>query len=85
MNNNKKVLNLRQEILQANTKLEQIKNSGMLEDSAEVNSRYNKILIQKAIYRKELLENSQSLVKKLFKKLFQQNRSEKLICDYFKS
>ena len=87
MSNTKKVLKLRQEILKANTQLEQIKKSGILEDSTEANTRYNQILIQKAIYKKELSTNHTPLVQSLFGKLFNSlnKKQERLICDYFKS
>ena len=86
MSNTKKVLKLRQEILKANTQLEQIKKSGMLEDSIETNTRYNQILIQKAICKKELNTNNKSFAQNLFGKLFNNlnKKQERLICDYFK-
>ena len=85
MNNSKKVLKLRQSILKANTQLEQLKKSGMLETSVEANVRYNKILLDKAICKSELDKSGQSLITKLCSKLFQPAKREKLICDYFKS
>ena len=45
MNSSKKVLKLRQAMLKANTQLEQLRKSGMLDSSVEANVRYNKILI----------------------------------------
>lgn len=85
MNNSKKVLKLRQTILKANTQLEQLKKSGMLDSSVEANIRYNKILIDKAICKNELDKSGQSLISKLLGKVFQPAKTEKLICDYFKS
>lgn len=85
MSNSKKVLKLRQAILKANTQLEQLRKSGMLDSSVEANVRYNKILIDKAICKTELDKSAQTFVSKLFCKLFQPAKSEKLICDYFKS
>ena len=85
MSINKKVLKLRQAILKANTQLDQIKESGQLETSAEANIRYNKILIEKAICRKELNESNFSLFEKIMKKFTpKMTHTEKLICDYFK-
>lgn len=85
MNNSKKVLKLRQSILKANTQLEQLRKSGMLDSSVEANVRYNKILIDKAICKSELDKSAQPLISKIFGRLFQPTKSEKLICDYFKS
>lgn len=83
MSSNKKVLKLRQEILKANTKLKQLQDSGQLEYSDEANRKYNKILIQKAIDKKNLDESKHSFLHNFFKKF--SHKSEKLICDYFKS
>ena len=71
MSNSKKVLKLRQAILKANTQLEQLRKSGMLDSSVEANVRYNKILIDKAICKTELDKSAQTFVSKLFCKLFQ--------------
>lgn len=86
MSSSKKVLKLRQSILKANTQLDQIQESGQLEISEEANIKYNKILIQKAICKKELDESRHSLLHKFFKKFSHSpNSGKKLICDYFKS
>lgn len=85
MSNSKKVLKLRQDVLKANTQLEQIKNSGILESSIEANTRYNQILIQKAILKKEIDITQSSFMKKFFNRLFNHSKNERLICDYFKS
>lgn len=85
MSNSKKVLKLRQDVLKANTQLEQIKNSGILESSIEANTRYNQILIQKAILKKEIDITQSSFMKKFFNRLFNHSKHERLICDYFKS
>ena len=85
MSINKKVLKLRQSILKANTQLDQIKESGMLETSEEANVRYNRILIEKAICRKELNESNYTLFEKIMKKFTaKMGHQEQLICDYFK-
>ena len=78
----KKVLELRQSILKHNTELSKLKDE--LETSILANERYNKILIQKAMCKKEL---DNALNKSFFSALFKKfaNRNEKLICDYFKS
>lgn len=83
MSHSKKVLKLRQSILKANTQLDHLKESGLLETSEETNVKYNKILIQKAICKKELDESRHSLLHKFFKKF--SHKGDKLICDYFKS
>ncbi len=83
MSSSKKQLKLRQTILKANTKLEQIKDSGLLETSEEANIRYNKILVEKAICKKILDDTRCSAIQKFLKKFTHKN--EKLICDYFKS
>ena len=59
----------------------------MLEGSTEANTRYNQILIQKAIYKKELKTNHKPFVQNIFTKLFNglNKKQERLICDYFKS
>ncbi len=85
MSISKKVLKLRQSILKANTQLDQIRESGLLDTSEETNIRYNKILLEKAIYKKELDEAKQPVIQRLFKKIAQSHtRDKKLICDYFK-
>lgn len=83
----KKVQELRQSILKYNTELLRLKDQ--LETSEEANLRYNKIVLKKAICKKELDEARTSLIQKFFKKFAHnpksKNCSEKLICDYFKS
>lgn len=83
MSSHKKVLKLRQSILKANTQLDQIQESGLLETSEEANIRYNKILIEKAACKKELDESRHSVLHKFFKRF--SHKGDKLICDYFKS
>lgn len=78
----KKALKLRQSILKYNTEMSKLKEE--LEYSEEANLKYNKIVIKKAICKKELDETKCSLVQKFLKK-FSTNKDEKLICDYFKS
>ena len=85
MNSSKKVLRLRQAILKANTQLEQLRKSGMLDSSVEANVRYNKILIDKAICKVELDKSVQPFISKILGKLLKPAKREKLICDYFKS
>ncbi len=86
MSISKKVLKLRQSILKANTQLNSIKNSGHLETSEEANAKYNKILVQKAICKKELEQERCSIIQKFFNKFTHNpNKEKKLICDYFKS
>lgn len=77
----KRVLKLRQSILTCNTQLNQLKDE--LETSESVNIKYNKILIKKAICKKELDESRNTLLQKFFKKFA--HKGEKLISDYFKS
>lgn len=83
----KKVQELRQSILKYNTELLRLKDQ--LETSEEANLRYNKIVLKKAICKKELDEARTSLIQKFFKKFAHnpngKNGGEKLICDYFKS
>lgn len=80
----KKAQQLRQSILKYNTEMSKLKDE--LEYSQEANTRYNKILLKKAICKKQLDELKvtplQSLAK--FFRKFSSNKSEKLICDYFK-
>ncbi len=77
----RKVLNLRQSILKYNTELLKLKTHLM--ESNEANVKYNKILIKKAVCKKELEESNTSIVHKILKKFSKNNRDEKLICDYF--
>lgn len=80
----KKVLKLRQSILKYNTELAQLKEQ--LDISEEANLKYNKIVIKKAICKKELDEARTSIIQRFFKKFSHNpNRDKKLICDYFKS
>ena len=84
MSISKKVLKLRQTILKANTQLDQIKESGLLETSEEANIRYNRILIEKAICKKELNESNYTLFEMIMKRFApKMAHQEKLICDYF--
>ncbi|MBS4759172.1 MAG: hypothetical protein KHX03_00550 [Clostridium sp.] len=78
---NKRVLKLRQSILTLNTQLLKLKDK--LDISEENNIKYNKILIKKAILKKELDESKNTILQKFFKKF--SHKGEKLICDYFKS
>lgn len=80
----KKVLKLRQSMLKYNTELLKLKDK--LEVSEDANIKYNKIVIKKAICKKELDESKNSLLQKFFKKFAHTaNKDEKMICDYFKS
>ncbi len=80
----KKVLKLRQSILKYNTELSNLKSD--LETSEEANIKYNKLVIKKAICKKELDSARTSLIQKFFKKFAHNpNKDAKLICDYFKS
>ena len=79
----KKVLKLRQAILKHNTELSKLKSQ--LDTSQEANLKYNRIVIKKAICKKELDESNTSIIKKFFKKFTHSpNKGSKLICDYFK-
>ena len=80
----KKAQQLRQSILKYNTQMSKLKNE--LEYSEEANIKYNQILIKKAICKKQLDEAKCSPLENLqkFFKKFASNKSEKLICDYFK-
>lgn len=80
----KKVLKLRQSILKYNTEMTNLKSQ--LETSEEANIKYNKLVIKKAICKKELDEARTSLIQKFFKKFSHNpNKDNRLICDYFKS
>lgn len=79
----KKVFRLRQSILKYNTELLKLKTQLLASEDANV--KYNKILIKKAICKKELEDSSTPIVQKLLKKFSNNNRDKKLICDYFKS
>ena len=79
----KKVLKLRQSILKYNTELLKLKTH--LPSNDDANVKYNKILIKKAVCRQELEDTNVSLVHKILKTFSKTNKSEKLICDYFKS
>lgn len=81
----KKPQELRRIILKTVTQIEQIKRSGLLEYSDSANVRYNKLLIEKAMYEEELRISKMPLIQKLWNKFAgTQNKGEKLICDYFK-
>lgn len=77
---NDKASRLRQTILMCNTELTKLKPK--LEESEELNEKYNKVLIKKAICRQKLKAMNKPLLSKIFG-LFR-NKNEKLICDYFK-
>ncbi len=77
----KKVLKLRQSMLTLNTQLSKLKDK--LAVSEDDNVKYNKILIKKAILKKELDDSRNTFLQKFFKKF--SHKGEKLICDYFKS
>ncbi len=86
MSISKKVLKLRQSILKANTQINSIKVSGSLETSEEANIKYNRLLIEKAVCKKELENEKCSILRKFFNKFAHNpNKGKKLICDYFKS
>ncbi len=76
---NKRTQKLRQAILECNIKL--LKLGCELESSKESNIKYNKILIKKAVYKKELSENSCSILTKFIKGI--KCKTSKRICDYF--
>jgi hypothetical protein len=67
--------------LKCNTEL--LRLQPKLDFSDEVNLKYNKILIQKAILKKELDEAQRPVLKKIAI-IFKDNR-EKIISDYFAS
>lgn len=72
---------LRQTILKLNTELSKLRKD--LETSEFANEKFNKILIQRAICKKNLNDTKETILHKLFKKFI--HREERLICDYFKS
>ncbi len=78
---NKRVSQIRQSILKYNTELMRLQPK--LDSSEYVNEKYNKILLQKAILKKEL----DDLQKPLFKKIVHifKSEKEKKISDYFAS
>jgi hypothetical protein len=78
---NKRVSQIRQLILKCNTELLRIQPK--LDFSEDVNLKYNKVLIQKAILKKELDEIQRPVLKKIAT-IFKDNR-EKIISDYFAS
>ncbi len=53
-----------------------------IENSASLSEIYNRVLVEKAVLRKDFTTKQDSLVKKIFNKFFA--KKEKLICDYFK-
>ncbi len=52
-----------------------------IEQSSNLSEIYNKVLVEKAILRNELIEQKPSLLQKIVNKFFVKN--EKRICDYF--
>ena len=79
--NSKRVLKIKQSILKLNTQISGFKDK--LDDSEINNVKFNRLLISKAILKKELDDCSSSFIQKFFKKFTP--KTEKLICDYFKS
>lgn len=51
------------------------------ENSSNLSEIYNKVLIEKAVLRNQLVEQKITFLQKLFNKFFVKN--EKKICDYF--
>ena len=74
---------LRQSILKYNTEMSKLKDE--LSYSQEANEKYNKLMIKKAICKKELDATKNTLLQKIINKLNISRPKEKLICDYFKS
>ncbi len=74
---------LRQSILKYNTEMSKLKEE--LTYSQDANVKYNKLVIKKAICRKELEFEKKNLLQKIMNKLHINHSKEKLICDYFKS
>lgn len=79
----KKAQKLRQTILKYNTEMSKLKDE--LSYSQDANIKYNKLVIKKALCKKELDSIKCSLLQKIMNKLHLNNTKEKLICDYFKS
>ncbi len=52
-----------------------------IENSANLSEIYNRVLIEKAVLRDDLIVQKVSFLNKLFKRFFV--KSEKRICDYF--
>ena len=86
MTSKKKILQLRQAILKANTQLDIIKNSGKLDYCDEANTKFNKILLQKAVLKRELDNMNQPIMQKVINWFYNSSnqQKEKLICSYFK-
>ena len=78
-----KAQKLRQSILKYNTEMSKLKDE--LSYSQEANLKYNKLVIKKAMCKKELDAAKRSLLQKLMDKFHVNDSKEKLICDYFKS
>ncbi len=78
---NKRVSQIRQSILKYNTEL--LRLQPKLDSSEYVNVKYNKILLQKAILKKELDDIQKPLIKKIAH-IFKSEK-EKKISDYFAS
>lgn len=77
----KRVNEIRQSMLKLNTEL--MKLQPKLEQSKTVNTKYNRLLIQKAELKKELDELNKPVLKTIFG--FFKNKKDKKICDYFAS
>lgn len=78
---NKRVSQIRQSMLKLNTEL--LRLQPKLESNEELNIKYNKILLQKAILKKELDEIQRPFLKKVLKMF--KSKKEKSISDYFAS
>ncbi len=77
----KQASKIRQSILKYNTEL--LRLQPKLDSSEEVNVKYNKILIQKAMLKQELDEIQKPILKKVIDMF--KNKKEKMISDYFAS
>lgn len=77
----KRVSQIRQSILKYNTEL--LRLQPKLDSSESVNVKYNKILLQKAILKRELDDLQRPLLKKIVH-MFKSDK-EKKISDYFAS
>lgn len=65
----------------ASYRLKQFSEEKLSSESANV--AYNKLLIEKAEYVKQLQELNKNKFKEFFKKCFRKATGKKLICDYF--
>ena len=74
---------LRQSILKYNTEMSKLKDE--LASSQEANLKYNRLVIKKAVCKKELDTLKGSVLQKIINKFLLNKTKEKLICDYFKS